>query len=190
MTDEEAVDEAFRLYQLHQDRDEILGAARMVRELAPKRIVDLGLFRGGTMFVWHNAAPACRYLGVDTPGTPDKVLADMRSWLRPGEDCAMLLEDTRVPPTAEKAARFLGGPIDFLFIDADHYYDSVSRDFAVWSAHVRPGGLIGFHDIKDEGVPHLEVWRLWAEIKASGWECREFFGPPDHQYGLGMCRKP
>jgi hypothetical protein len=37
-------------------------------------------------------------------------------------------------------------PIDFLFIDGDHSYDAVRRDWKNWSPHVTPNGYAAFHD--------------------------------------------
>jgi predicted O-methyltransferase YrrM len=37
-------------------------------------------------------------------------------------------------------------PIDYLFIDGDHSYEAVRRDFEDWSGHVVPEGLVAFHD--------------------------------------------
>ena len=37
-------------------------------------------------------------------------------------------------------------PIDVLFIDGDHRYDAVKRDFDDWTPVVRTGGFILFHD--------------------------------------------
>lgn len=59
------------------------------------------------------------------------------------------VEDYVVPLvgyTAEVAARYTGGPIRVLLIDADHSYDGVRQDFELWSPLVAPGGVIIFHD--------------------------------------------
>ncbi|MBI4716279.1 MAG: class I SAM-dependent methyltransferase [Planctomycetes bacterium] len=48
--------------------------------------------------------------------------------------------------TADVAARYTGGPIRVLLIDADHSYDGVRQDFELWSPLVAPGGVIIFHD--------------------------------------------
>lgn len=53
-------------------------------------------------------------------------------------------------------------PIDLLFIDAGHHYDEVNRDISAWLHHVKPGGVVVFHDYaKDENAHplHYEVKR-------------------------------
>jgi MMP 1-O-methyltransferase len=37
-------------------------------------------------------------------------------------------------------------PIDLLFIDANHEYEAVARDFQMWMPHVKRGGIVAFHD--------------------------------------------
>jgi predicted O-methyltransferase YrrM len=37
-------------------------------------------------------------------------------------------------------------PIDLLFIDANHEYEAVARDFQMWVPHVKHGGIVAFHD--------------------------------------------
>lgn len=41
-------------------------------------------------------------------------------------------------------------PIDLLFIDANHEYPAVLRDFNDWSPFVKNGGVIAFHDVGEE----------------------------------------
>jgi hypothetical protein len=38
-------------------------------------------------------------------------------------------------------------PIDFLFIDANHEYECVQRDFEQWEPFVRVGGIVALHDV-------------------------------------------
>jgi hypothetical protein len=38
-------------------------------------------------------------------------------------------------------------PIDVLFIDANHDYECVRRDFELWSPFVKPGGIVAMHDV-------------------------------------------
>jgi len=37
-------------------------------------------------------------------------------------------------------------PIDYIFIDGDHRYDAVKRDFNDWFPYVKQSGIIAFHD--------------------------------------------
>lgn len=39
-------------------------------------------------------------------------------------------------------------PLDFIFIDASHDYDSVLQDYLQWSPLIKVGGFIAFHDIR------------------------------------------
>lgn len=51
-------------------------------------------------------------------------------------------------------------PIDLLYIDGDHQFCSVYEDFILWAPHVRPGGMVVFHDYdapERGGVVHLGV---------------------------------
>lgn len=38
------------------------------------------------------------------------------------------------------------GPIGMVFIDADHSFDAVHRDFATWEPLLAAGGIMAFHD--------------------------------------------
>ena len=51
--------------------------------------------------------------------------------------------------SSREAAATWDQPIRLLFIDGDHSYEASKEDFALWSPHIVPGGLIAFHDIGD-----------------------------------------
>lgn len=46
-------------------------------------------------------------------------------------------------------------PIDFLWIDGAHDYESVKQDVLDFTPHVRPGGYVVFDDINDGSFPGL-----------------------------------
>jgi len=61
--------------------------------------------------------------------------------------------------TSEEAAKgFRAKSIDIAFIDANHYYDWVSRDIELWWPIVRKGGILSGHD-------YIDVKR-WGVVKA------------------------
>lgn len=63
----------------------------------------------------------------------------------------------------EVADQFEDESVDFVFIDADHVYQSVRNDVLAWLPKVKPGGIIAGHDYNP---PH-EVKRAVDEIFGS-----------------------
>jgi len=60
----------------------------------------------------------------------------------------LLKEDSHKEETVRKLKDILGGGmIDLLFIDGDHRYEGVRKDFEMYSPLVRKGGIVAFHDI-------------------------------------------
>jgi hypothetical protein len=52
----------------------------------------------------------------------------------------------------EMADEIEDGSLDFIFIDADHGYESVKKDITAWVPKLKPGGLVSGHDINWPGV--------------------------------------
>ena len=48
--------------------------------------------------------------------------------------------------SVEASSRFPNGYFDFVYIDADHQYQSVKDDINAWYEKVKPGGWMYFHD--------------------------------------------
>jgi predicted O-methyltransferase YrrM len=60
----------------------------------------------------------------------------------------LLRADSHEARTLEAARAALERrPVDVLFIDGDHTYEGVRRDFEMYKSLVRDGGVIAFHDI-------------------------------------------
>jgi predicted O-methyltransferase YrrM len=51
-----------------------------------------------------------------------------------------------VRKTSDEAAKAWSRPIDMIFIDGDHSYEGVKRDWDLFVPHVRPFGVVVFHD--------------------------------------------
>ncbi len=52
----------------------------------------------------------------------------------------------------EMAEKVPDGSLDFVFIDADHDFDSVVYDLNAWIPKVKKGGIVSGHDLHFEGV--------------------------------------
>jgi predicted O-methyltransferase YrrM len=52
----------------------------------------------------------------------------------------------------EAAALFDDGEVDFVWVDAGHDYNSVRGDLEAWHKKVKPGGILGGHDLSEAGV--------------------------------------
>lgn len=84
--------------------------------------------------------------------------------------------------TVNKVSEILSDElVDWLYIDAEHSYNSAKTEFELYSRFVSPTGYIGFHDIQlmksdgDKNEPGCGVF--WHELKNSGlYECIEFSG--------------
>jgi glycosyltransferase involved in cell wall biosynthesis/predicted O-methyltransferase YrrM len=58
------------------------------------------------------------------------------------------LNDIVIPvvKTSEEAAKDFTEPVEFIFIDGDHEYESVKKDFELWFPKLINKGIIAFHD--------------------------------------------
>lgn len=145
-------------------------AAQQPRELAeflplvePEAVVlEVGCDAGGMLWAFREAG-AGRVVGVDLPG-------GAYSSHRPLDPhgAEMVYGNSQLPRTQRDVRAVLAGqPVDLLFIDADHTYLGVRRDFLAYGPLVRPGGLTVFHDIcHHKELPEVRVEKLWWEIKA------------------------
>lgn len=140
--------------------------AMVLDELKPERTVELGTYRGFTGVLLSL---------VTSKATVSVDIDDHNPYVsRPyGHNLKMILDDATKDDCVTRVLVALEGTIDLLFIDDGHYYETIVREYALWSPHVRPGGWIVFHDINPlanigpHGVqpPELQVTRFWNELK-------------------------
>lgn len=50
--------------------------------------------------------------------------------------------------TSEEATPFIPNDLDMVYIDGNHAYEYVKKDIELYAPKVRPGGIIGGHDIE------------------------------------------
>jgi hypothetical protein len=136
-------------------------------------ILTFGVSRGGIEYriaeAYHKANKRCSITGVDwvfmddTKQTWAKVLAKF-----PNCTLNFLKHDlTKFCPY------FMLGNHEFAFVDADHAYESVKRDFSIAVRHTTR--FLGFHDIRGTGVTPFweeEIKKQYPvnmEMATTGW---------------------
>jgi predicted O-methyltransferase YrrM len=158
-----------------QMEDELLQFVELVRERVPKRVLEIGTARGGSLFLLCQVCPEDALLiSVDLPegefggGYPRWKVPLYRRFAQGRQDLRLIRGDSHAPETLEKVKTALGGGrLDLLFIDGDHSYAGVSQDFADYGPLVRDGGIIALHDVvpgPDENVGGTPDF--WNEIAA------------------------
>ena len=179
---------------LQQVEREIVTLLSQVRERNVRSMLEIGTRNGGTLFLfsWTLASDA-RIVSVDLPseqslkrGYDRFKTSYLSSFIKTGQRLTLVRGDSHSPLNLAKVKSAIEGELDFLFIDGDHTYEGVKKDFEMYSPLVRKGGLIAFHDIcgHDPGVS--EVDRYWHEIK-EGYRHREIIENPRQNWaGIGL----
>ena len=151
-----------------------LGEATLLHELASAArggvIVEVGTFHGKStvaLALGAQAGAKAKVYGVDPfvtfvgsfgrTFTPAEKITLFQNLLLAGVAEHVWLLQT----TSERAARGFDEPIALLWVDGDHSYDGVRRDFAAWAPHVAAGGILAFHDSIS---PRLGVARFLDEL--------------------------
>ncbi len=157
-----------------QARSEIVQLAKILQAAAPKRSLEIGTNYGGTLFLLCALSPPdARIISVDLPsgpfggGYPRRKALLFRKFARADQKLHLIRGDSHSPETKEGILRILDGEqLDYLFLDGDHTYCGVQRDFQMYAPLVRSGGIVAFHDIvtyKQES--DCQVEKFWREIK-------------------------
>jgi predicted O-methyltransferase YrrM len=181
-----------------QVRSEILQLLNVIQLRPPKYVLEIGTSNGGTLFLLSRVAKedAC-VISIDLPfgayggGYPAWKRPFYKSFAQQDQTIRLIRADSHEPVTREKVAAILQTyKIDLLFIDGDHTYEGVKKDFEMYEPLVKDGGMIVLHDI----VPHRQehgcgVDRYWNEIKKK-LKYQEFVENPDQRWaGLGLIIK-
>jgi predicted O-methyltransferase YrrM len=176
-----------------QVESEITELTALVAAERPKRVLEVGTANGGTLFLfsWASADDA-RLLSLDIRDYDGAHRRLFRSFASRRRRTVVAQADSHDEATrARVEAFFERQPVDVLFIDGDHSYDGVRRDYELYAPLVRRGGLIAFHDIV-EGPEELVggVPRFWGEVRPELDDVRELVESWDQGgYGIGVGRR-
>ncbi|MDO8664754.1 MAG: class I SAM-dependent methyltransferase [Candidatus Liptonbacteria bacterium] len=175
-----------------QAKWELEKLANVARELQPRVVVEIGTARGGTLFVFSRLARSdATIVSIDLPGGnfgegyPRWKEGIYKKFASRAQSIHLLRADSHSRETVDVLEKILvGRKIDFLFIDGDHTYEGVAKDYANYAPLVRKGGSIGFHDIRSPD-PAYGVPRLWNELKQK-FPHKEFLEPGGFNMGIGV----
>lgn len=147
---------------------------KLAKKENPRVVVEIGTARGGTLYaLCQIASPDATIISIDLPEGPfggGYTPADttfFRTFKKNGQALHFILQDSHKVETVRAVAKILKGrKIDLLFIDGDHTYGGVKRDWDWYVPMVRPGGLVALHDIVfHQNIPECQVDRLWMELR-------------------------
>lgn len=180
-----------------QVKAEIQELLKIVKQSSPGIILEIGTAIGGNLFMFSQiASENARIISIDLPGGmygggyPRWRIPIYRFFTRDRQKLLLIRADSHAAATRKRIESVLNGrKIDFLFIDGDHTYEGVKKDFEMYRGFVRPDGVIAFHDI----VPHhaddgCGVDRFWREIR-SDYKTKEIVKNWDQKWaGIGLLR--
>jgi cephalosporin hydroxylase len=155
-----------------QVKSEIVYLCKVIQELNPKKIVEIGSASGGTLFLFAHVACPEKMVSIDLPagsfggGYPSWKIPLFKS-LAKKKVIQLIRADSHKEETLGKTRTLLKDEkVDFLFIDGDHTYQGVKQDFQMYSPLVKKGGIVSLHDIAThDPASGCEVDRFWSEIK-------------------------
>jgi len=176
-----------------QVKTEVIELCRIVQELKPKEIVEIGSASGGMLFLFGHVTNPEKIVSIDLPkgpfggGYPFWKIPFFRSFGK-WRVIQLIRADSHSEETLGKLKTHLkGSEVDFLFIDGDHTYQGVKQDFQMYSPLVRKGGIVAFHDIViHDPTAGCEVDRFWHEVKQR-YPHIEIIGSPNQKWaGIGV----
>lgn len=103
--------------------------------------VEIGVDKGRSLWVARQIDSSLKVYGVDIQEDPR-----IEGTTFYQNDSVVIARDWK------------NGPIDLLFIDGDHSYEGCKRDIEAWFTHMKPHGVILFHDA-DETSPGV-IWAI------------------------------
>jgi predicted O-methyltransferase YrrM len=153
-----ALDEAAYLYKL-------------ANHVKNGRIVEIGRFKGGGTFLLANAMGEGTKL--DSIDLHVKLTGEFSGPSLDAKLCSALKRyslDHRVNILVGNSSEIERGiiPVNMIFIDGDHSYEGVKKDFLHWQQMVSQGGDVVFHDAANQrpfSTYHEEVDQFLREME-------------------------
>jgi len=133
---------------LGKSRSMVENLARMLGDVRVERIVDVGVYKGGSIVLLYEAWRPSRLVGIDLnpampPALPEYCRAPQR---KEAIGVYLGVNQTDHARIAEICAAEFDGPIDLVIDDASHFYHETRETFRALFPRVRAGGLYAIED--------------------------------------------
>lgn len=159
----------------------------LYRERAPGRVLEIGVWHGGTLREWlQHAAPAAVVVAVDTAHIDP---AEYDSYRK--ADTSLVVGQGRSQSDEMIFLMEQHGRYDWVFIDGDHSQEAVDSDVELGLRLTRPGGLLLLHDISAEHHPATPPRLALERLREQGYRVDEIVEDPEpsgypHDSGHGI----
>lgn len=180
-------------FQPGQVRSELNSLGEILAELQPQRALEIGTANGGTLlFLTRLASPVATIASIDLEALEGGYSVE-RQWFyerfaRRRQHLHLLRGSSHSFWMRRRLGEvFDGRPLDYVFIDGDHRYEGVKKDFETYGSMVRTGGVIAFHGIAEHPPEsRCQVADFWNEVKPH-YRHSEFIEHPDQGWaGIGV----
>jgi cephalosporin hydroxylase len=158
-----AANEAIDHHGALQNRGELTTLLALLDAHAPRVVLEIGTWAGGSAWAWSRVPSVHLIVTVDVEPRPEaaEVLASLPC------RAAQVVGDSTHPNTVQLVTKALEGyRPDVVVIDAAHDFVHASADFETYATMAVVGGLIVVHDT--QGYPDndtVQVPQLWAHIQ-------------------------
>ena len=147
---------------------ELAHAAGIVAAARPRRVLEIGTGSGGTLYAlaWASASGA-RILSLDRTVYPVERRRLYQTFV-PRREIDVWEADSHLAETRDRVVGYFDRqPLDLVFIDGDHTYESVRRDYELYAPLVRERGMILLHDIVTGPYEAVgDAPRFWREVRS------------------------
>lgn len=113
-----------------------------------RRVVEVGTGTAWTAIALTLADRGRRVLSLDVEERPERERYLRLMPERARRRLELALRDGEEGPREER-------DLDFIFIDSSHRLEETKRTFLLWSARLRPGGVVAFHDWGNPSYPEV-----------------------------------
>jgi cephalosporin hydroxylase len=175
------------MIEVLQVETELTQLLTLYADVAPKAVLEIGTYQGGTLKEWLTVSTPKRVVAVDT----DHVNPDEYEAWRSEETQLYVIEgDSTDDHVRSRITEF--SPYDWVFIDGDHGHAGVTADTSL-ALMVLESGYLVYHDIiGDMNCPVYAPGLIVDGFEAQGYEVTRFVegGIGEAAHGIGVVKIP